>query len=760
MEESENIKDRPLLMAIFLTAFIMFTPCWIYGRISLQEREALAALYNKTGGRNWLQQKNWNQAPGSENTWQGITCDAANTTVLKIEMPGNRLQGVLPLDLQVFANLTTLDLSNNRLSGAIPRWIESLKNLKKLDLGNNDFSGPIPAWLGSLKNLEELVLDNNRLEGAIPKELAHLVNLKVLRLAGNFLTGVIPAELVQLVNLEDNRSDFRWNGLSPRETSINEFLRKKQTDGDWESTQTTPPSDIEAQSAEDTIMVRWLPIPYTAGTGGYRVFYREEGQSYHDQFVEDVSGKRATEVSLKRLKKSTLYHFKICTWTGSHSNNKNRIDSPLSDERSMATRGIIISGTIINKKDGEGVAGVLLTASNDGGTAETDKDGIYRLSVMPGWTGTVTPYREGFTFSPLSMNYDREITEDISGNDYNTESGKVISGSVKYKERGIGGVILKFTGDNGEKYSVLTNENGDYKQEVPYNWSGSVTPIKDRHGFYPEIRKYEKITSFQENQGYAVRLPKIFGQVKMRGGKGVGGVKLNFSKVGTDKFDYLNDYAVTDDKGNYENDVLKNWKGRVTPEPFPRSRYFFQPYSREIERIDDAKNLDFKAWRYYKYFLQITCNLMRYDDYDYYFVGGSTLISPEITLGFHAIRGCYIFSGVEFIYRRLHYWKSHWIWLQQLYSIGIAFYYEDKRSYFRHMTPYFRVTYELGVVHLRYQEGTFENRIQFKNWGGIAGINIFYNYNDRWFTSFKLGYMYTYHFSGIKVGVSLLGYRF
>jgi Leucine-rich repeat (LRR) protein len=78
--------------------------------------------------------------------------------------PGNRLQGVLPSDLQVFANLTTLDLSNNRLSGAIPRWIESFKYLKKLDLGNNDFSGPIPTWLGSLKNLEELVLDNNRLD--------------------------------------------------------------------------------------------------------------------------------------------------------------------------------------------------------------------------------------------------------------------------------------------------------------------------------------------------------------------------------------------------------------------------------------------------------------------------------------------------------------------------------------------------------------------------------------------------------------------
>jgi hypothetical protein len=494
---------RPVM--IFVLLFILLAPAGAYGRIFLQEREALAALYNKTAGRNWLQQKNWNQAPGTEPTWQGITCDAANTTVLKIELPNNRLQGVLPADLQVFTNLTTLDLSNNRLTGEIPRWIESFKNLKKLDLSNNDFSGPIPAWLGSLKNLEELVLDNNRLEGVIPKELAHLGNLKVLRLAGNRLTGDIPAELVRLVNLQNNRSDFRWNGLYTRETGLKEFLRSKQTGWDWKSTQTTAPSGIEAvESKEDTIIIRWQPIPYTAGTGGYRVFYREEGQPYDDKFVEDVTGKMVADVSLKGLKKSTKYHFKICTWTGSHSNNKNRIDSPLSDERSMATRGIIISGTIINKKDGKGFPGVLLTASNGGGTAETNMDGKYQLSVMPGWTGIVTPFRQGFKFFPPSVSYDRKVTESISGNDYTAEPGTVISGTVTYNGKGVSDVLLKFTGEKGDNYLALTDEKGNYSIEVSYKWSGTVTPIniKNRHGFTPRERRYQNVTSSLENQDY------------------------------------------------------------------------------------------------------------------------------------------------------------------------------------------------------------------------------------------------------------------
>jgi Leucine-rich repeat (LRR) protein len=746
---------RCIPVMILVLLFILLTPGSTYGRISLQEREALLALYNKTGGRNWLQQKNWNQAPGSENTWQGITCDAANTTVLKIELPNNRLQGVLPADLRVFSNMTILDLSNNRLTGEIPRWIESFKSLKKLNLSNNDFSGSIHAWIGSLKNLEELVLDNNSLDGTIPKELAHLVNLKVLRLAGNRMTGEIPAELVRLVNLEDNRSDFKWNGLYTRETGLKEFLRSKQLGGDWESTQTTAPSAIEAESTEDTVTIRWNPITYTAETGGYLVFYREEGKPYDDKFVEDVTGKRAVEVSLTGLKKSTKYHFKIYTWTDSHRNNKNRIESLFSDEISKPTRGIIISGTIINKKDGKGFPGVLLISSNGGGTAETDKDGIYRLSVMPGWTGTVTPFREGFKFFPSSTSYDREVTERISGNDYTAESGTVISGTVAYKGRGVSDVTLKFTSAKGDHYSAITDEKGKYKQAVSYDWSGTVTPKKDWHKFDPVIRKYENITSFMEDQDYEVQLPKIFGKVINRKGKGVSGVKLIFSNVETGKFNYLKDYAITDEKGNYENDVPENWKGILTQESSRENKYLFYPQFRRIKDLKDANRaLNFKVRRNFKFSLQVIRNLIKYYGKYYDLVERTPLIYPEITMDFQFIPGLYIWSVVDFIFKRLDYCSSRSILLQQHFSFGLGF-----NDSIITKNPNFELILELGIVLLSYQESNFENKIQSKDWGMMLGCGFIYNYDDRWFTTLKLGMQNLSKFISLKIGVSL-GYRF
>jgi hypothetical protein len=718
-------KCIPVIISCLLS--VLLAPGSAYGRIPLQERDALAALYNKTGGRNWVHQKNWNQAPGTESTWHGITCDANNTTVLKIELPNNRLQGVLPADLQIFANLTILDLSNNRLSGEIHRLIESFKNLKKLDLSNNDFSGPIPAWLGNLKNLEELVLNNNRLEGAIPKELGHLVNLKVLRLAGNRLTGDIPAELVRLVNLDDNSSDLRWNGLYTRDAGLTQFFRGKQSGGDWESTQTTAPSGIEAESTEDTITIRWQLIPYTAGTGGYRIIYREEGQPYDNKSFKNVPGKTVAEYSLEEFKKSTKYYFKICTWTDSHSNNKNRIDSPFSDERSMSTRGIVISGTIKNR-DGKGVPGVLLTASNDGGTAETDKDGIYQLSVMPGWTGTITPFMEGFIFSPPYIRYDKEVTKSINLKDYTAESGKLISGTVTYRGEKVDNVILKFTGDNGKNYSALTDENGDYQQEVPYKWSGKVTPQKGLHGFTPKEKEYRNVTSSLEGQNYEVRLPTISGKVKMRGGKGVGGIKLKFSNVDTDQFSYLKDYAVTDEKGNYENDVLENWLGRVTPESSLKNRYFYFPKSIIIENpIESTKKLNFERYRNFKLFFSINSNLM-----------AGKIVYPEITAGFNWSRHFYFWGRYTFIFKDVKFenWVGENIWVKPSLSFGIGYFDYALKS----KNPKSEIKINLGIVRIRHKEFNNDKLIANYSWVLCIGEDYIFNITDRWFVDISFGF--------------------
>lgn len=77
---------------------------------------------------------------------------------------------------------------------------------------------------------------------------------------------------------------------------------------------------------------------------------------------------------------------------------------------------VAISGSVKMEND-EAVQGVPVTFSDGGGTATTDLDGYYDYSVTFGWTGTATPSKTGYTFSPDYRFYDN-ITSDQVDQDY------------------------------------------------------------------------------------------------------------------------------------------------------------------------------------------------------------------------------------------------------------------------------------------------------------------------------------------------------
>jgi len=60
------------------------------------------------------------------------------------------------------------------------------------------------------------------------------------------------------------------------------------------------------------------------------------------------------------------------------------------------------------------IDGVTLTFSNDGGTTTTGIDGTYFHAVPEGWSGTVTPSKEVYTFWPAPRSYDT-VTGGIDG---------------------------------------------------------------------------------------------------------------------------------------------------------------------------------------------------------------------------------------------------------------------------------------------------------------------------------------------------------
>ncbi len=95
------------------------------------------------------------------------------------------------------------------------------------------------------------------------------------------------------------------------------------------------------------------------------------------------------------------------------------VHSDQTNQDFWAYPGWIISG-LITTTEGEGMAGVTIAFSPDGGTAATIADGSYSHTVIEGWSGTATPSIAGYVFTPSSRDY-ATVMSDFSDQDYTGE---------------------------------------------------------------------------------------------------------------------------------------------------------------------------------------------------------------------------------------------------------------------------------------------------------------------------------------------------
>ena len=216
-----------------------------------------------------------------------------------------------------------------------------------------------------------------------------------------------------------------------------------------------------------------------------------------------------------------------------------------------------------------GISGVILTFSNDGGSATTDNSGFYTQSVSSGWSGTVTPEKSGYAFAPQNRTYS-DVTSNQSDQNYTAalqQQDYVLSGYVRDSNNiGISGVTLTFSNASG---SETTNNSGYYIHTISSGWSGTVTPSKQGYTFEPADRSYTAvITGF--NQDYTgIPIPfTISGYVRDSGNNGLPGIRLSFSNYAGS--------TETDSSGYYTHTVYYGWTGTVTP---GKSGYTFSPAS-------------------------------------------------------------------------------------------------------------------------------------------------------------------------------------
>jgi len=167
-----------------------------------------------------------------------------------------------------------------------------------------------------------------------------------------------------------------------------------------------------------------------------------------------------------------------------------------------------ISGTVATS-GGAGVQGVTITFSGGEGTTSTDSSGNYSRSVTFGWSGTATPTKAGYTFSPTSKDY-TNVTSDLAGEDYTgtiftyTISGNVSTSDASIRIQavaGLDGVVM-----NGLPGNPTTDASGNYSGTADYGFSGTVTPTLAGYTFTPPSRDYANVISDQTGHNYTATI--------------------------------------------------------------------------------------------------------------------------------------------------------------------------------------------------------------------------------------------------------------
>jgi hypothetical protein len=199
------------------------------------------------------------------------------------------------------------------------------------------------------------------------------------------------------------------------------------------------------------------------------------------------------------------------------------------------------------------------------GDPVSDENGNYEGVVERGWSGTVTPAKEGYKFNPPARVYEN-VLRGWTNEDYTaTLLTFKISGTT-----GLAGVLM-----NGLPGNIVTDPSGRYSATVEYGWSGTVVARKEGHLFTPRFRKYTHLSCDHTNQNYAPEVQMLtISDVITIGGQPVQGVRVSADNIGVSD--------VTDTEGRYILEVPYGWSGEVT---LSKEGYQFDPAGRLFTKV-------------------------------------------------------------------------------------------------------------------------------------------------------------------------------
>ncbi|MED6182785.1 hypothetical protein PIB30_031889 [Stylosanthes scabra] len=184
-----------LHLHILIMTVMVFTATFCVGDTDPLDVAAINSLYVALGSPPL---QGWKPSGGDPcvEQWQGVSCVFSNITAL--HLGGMNLSGELGSNLD-FPSIIEMDISNNSIGGTIPSTLPS--TLKRLSLSDNKLNGSIPDALSILTQLTELSLGSNHLTGQIPDVFLQFTSLTNMNLSGNNLSGQLPPSIANLSSL-------------------------------------------------------------------------------------------------------------------------------------------------------------------------------------------------------------------------------------------------------------------------------------------------------------------------------------------------------------------------------------------------------------------------------------------------------------------------------------------------------------------------------------------------------------------------------
>ena len=259
-----------------------------------------------------------------------------------------------------------------------------------------------------------------------------------------------------------------------------------------------------------------------------------------------------------------------------------------------------ISGYVVELDGNTPVAGVLVSTGDI--NAVTEANGFYQLPVEYGWSGVVTPQKEGYVFEPNSDTY-ADVNNDFNDANYTAALKTFVLAGHVFKTDYITPINdVNVAAKNGggpwtSRYgggATIADANGYYEVIVDYNWSGVVVPTKYAYVFEPNGRYYTDVNQdYVAGQDYTGILLtfRIVGYIKNGCDVPVEGVSVDANNGGGS--------AVTDANGFYEVWVDYEWSGVVTPD---KKYYTFEPnWTNYVDVLADLADQNYVAFNIYDF---------------------------------------------------------------------------------------------------------------------------------------------------------------